>query len=193
MDREALLSQETLQYWMRRCLDLASQGRGRTAPNPMVGAVVFNSAGQFLAEGWHQGAGLPHAEPDALHKVGDAARGGILIVSLEPCCVYGRTPPCTGAILEAGIKRVIVGMVDPDPRMSGKGIALLLSEGIEVQVGVLEEECRRLNRAWLLARKKQRPLISLKAAITLDGRIASAHGESQWITGKESRIGESQF
>jgi diaminohydroxyphosphoribosylaminopyrimidine deaminase/5-amino-6-(5-phosphoribosylamino)uracil reductase len=172
--------------WMARCLELAERARGRTAPNPMVGALIV-SGEEVLAEGWHHAAGQPHAEIEALRAAGERARGCTMVVNLEPCCHYGRTPPCTEAIIAAGITRVIVGMEDPDPRMQGRAIQLLRDVGIEVELGVLGEECRRLNRAYLIAKEQSRPMIVLKAALSLDGRIASAEGESQWITGEPAR------
>ncbi len=172
--------------WMQRCLELAAQGRGRTAPNPMVGAVVVRE-GAVIAEGWHRAPGQAHAEVDALSKLGGTASGATMVVNLEPCCHQGRTPPCTDAIVAAGIQRVIVGMVDPDERMRGQGIAQLQAAGLEVVVGVEEAACRALNRAYLSAQERGRPWVTVKAAITLDGRIADAAGASQWITGEEAR------
>lgn len=175
--------------WMRRCLTLARQGLGRTAPNPMVGAVIVRD-GECLAEGWHRAPGSAHAELDALNELNRAngsARGATMYVNLEPCCHQGRTPPCTDAIIAAEIAKVVVGQVDPDHRMQGKGIAQLREAGIEVVVGVLEEEARELNRAYLSATERGRPWITVKAAITLDGRIADAQGASQWITSEAAR------
>lgn len=172
--------------WMARCLELAAKARGRTAPNPMVGALVIDGD-TVIAEGWHHAAGQPHAEIEALKVAGDRARGCTMVVNLEPCCHHGRTPPCTEAILKAGIARVIVGTEDPDPRVQGRGIERLRAAGIDVQVGVLESECRRLNLPYLIAREQQRPMVVIKAALSLDGRIASAGGESQWITGESAR------
>lgn len=174
--------------WMGRALSLAARAEGRTAPNPMVGAVLV-ADGQLLAEGHHLRAGEAHAEVAALRALPspEAARGATLYVNLEPCCHHGRTPPCTEAILRAGVARVVVGMVDPDSRMQGQGIAQLRAAGLDVQVGVLEAEARHLNRAFVSARTRGRPHVILKAAITLDGRIAAADGQSQWITGPEAR------
>ena len=172
--------------WMRRALENAARARGRTSPNPMVGAVIVRD-GQLLAEGWHHAPGQAHGEVDALSKLGGRAPGATMYVNLEPCCHYGRTPPCTDAVLASGIVRVVVAMVDPDPRVSGRGISLLREGGVEVEVGLLEPEARALNGAYLCSSEKKRPLIVLKAAATLDGRIASASGESRWITGPEAR------
>ena len=172
--------------WMQRCLELAAQGLGRTAPNPMVGAIIVRD-GEILAEGWHRAPGMAHAELDALNQVGGQAEGATMVVNLEPCCHQGRTPPCTDAIIASGITNVIVGMVDPDERMQGQGIALLEAAGIAVEVGVEREACRALNHAYLSAQERGRPWVTVKAAITLDGRIADAEGSSQWITSEAAR------
>lgn len=172
--------------WMARAIALAAQARGRTAPNPMVGAVVVRD-GELLAEGWHHAPGQAHAEVDALEKLGGRAPGATMYVNLEPCCHYGRTPPCTDAVLASGVRRVVVAMVDPDSRVSGRGITILRSHGVEVEVGLLEDEARALNAPYLSAVERRRPWVVLKAAATLDGRIASAAGESRWITGPEAR------
>ncbi len=135
--------------WMERALALAALARGRTSPNPMVGAVVLDAAGQLLGEGYHERAGQPHAEVGALAQAGDRARGGTLVVTLEPCCHHGRTPPCCDAVLSAGITRVVVAMTDPDPRVGGQGLARLRQAGIEVVEGVAQERAMELNRAFL--------------------------------------------
>ncbi|MCB9778873.1 MAG: bifunctional diaminohydroxyphosphoribosylaminopyrimidine deaminase/5-amino-6-(5-phosphoribosylamino)uracil reductase RibD [Alphaproteobacteria bacterium] len=171
---------------MRRAIELAGRGRGRTAPNPMVGAVIVRD-GQVIAEGWHHAPGLAHAEVDALSKVGGRAPGATMYVNLEPCCHHGRTPPCTDAILAAGISRVVVGMVDPFPQVAGKGIAILQRAGVTVDVGVEGAAARELNAGFVLAQEQGRPLVVLKAGTTLDGRIADSTGASQWITGPQAR------
>ncbi|WP_437647603.1 bifunctional diaminohydroxyphosphoribosylaminopyrimidine deaminase/5-amino-6-(5-phosphoribosylamino)uracil reductase RibD [Sorangium sp. So ce362] len=134
--------------WMERCLELAALARGRTAPNPMVGSVLVRD-GELLAEGFHERAGLAHAEVDALRKLAGRAEGATLYVNLEPCCHHGRTPPCTDAIHRSGVRRVVIGMIDPNPLVSGKGVAMLESAGVEVVIGVRELECRELNRAYI--------------------------------------------
>ena len=177
--------------WMRRCVELARNAEGRTAPNPMVGAVIIGErAGKevLLGEGWHKKAGEPHAESEALGNVNGETSGATLYVSLEPCCHHGRTPPCTDSILTAGISRVVVGMVDPNPIVQGKGIALLRNAGVEVVVGVEENACRELNAGYVKAMFHGRPRVWLKSAATLDGRIADHRGVSQWITGEEARL-----
>ena len=172
--------------WIRRCIDLARRAEGQTAPNPMVGAVIVKD-GKNIADGWHRAAGQAHAEVDALQQLGGKAPNTTMYVNLEPCCHHGRTAPCTDAILASGISRVVVGMVDPDKRVQGRGIAILRNAGITVDVGVEAEACRQLNTAYLFAKEKGRPLVTLKAALTLDGRIAAANGESQWITSPSAR------
>lgn len=171
---------------MQRCLELARRALGRTAPNPLVGSVVVQ-AGQIVGEGFHPGAGQPHAEVFALQAAGDRARGGTLYVNLEPCNHYGRTPPCTEAVMAAGIRRVVVGMIDPDPRVSGGGVARLQAAGIEVEVGVAEAACQRLNEAFIHRVRYQRPFGILKYAMTLDGKIAATGGHSSWVSGPEAR------
>jgi len=171
--------------WMRRCLELASRARGRTAPNPMVGAVVVRD-GEVLGEGYTYPPPGAHGEVAALRRVADA-RGATMYVNLEPCCHHGRTPPCTDAVLAAGIRRVVVGMVDPFDKVQGKGIALLRAAGLEVAVGVEEAACRELNAGFIKAVERGLPYVWLKAGASLDGRIADAEGRSQWITSEAAR------
>lgn len=172
---------------MRRALQLAALGEGRTSPNPLVGGVVLDAAGQLVGEGFHARAGEPHAEVGALAQAGARARGGTLIVTLEPCCHHGRTPPCSEAVIAAGISRVVVAMADPDPRVAGGGIARLRAAGLEVIEGVAEAEALRLNRAFVHRVRSGRPLGILKWAMSLDGRTALPNGQSQWISGAEAR------
>ncbi|MFH7245137.1 MAG: bifunctional diaminohydroxyphosphoribosylaminopyrimidine deaminase/5-amino-6-(5-phosphoribosylamino)uracil reductase RibD [Spirulina sp.] len=178
--------------WMARCLALAQQAAGQTAPNPMVGSVIVQ-AGEVVGEGFHPGAGQPHAEVFALGQAGDRAKGSTLYVNLEPCNHTGRTPPCTEAIIRAGVQRVVAGMVDPDPRVSGGGLARLREAGIEVVVGVEEAACRRLNEAFICRVRRRRPFGLLKYAMTLDGKIATTTGHSQWVTGPEARAAVHQL
>jgi diaminohydroxyphosphoribosylaminopyrimidine deaminase / 5-amino-6-(5-phosphoribosylamino)uracil reductase len=175
---------DTDEQWMRRALHLAR--RGRTSPNPMVGAVVVK-AGKVVAEGYHVAAGLPHAERIALDRAGKGARGATLYVTLEPCTHHGRTPPCTPAVVESGVRRVVVAMEDPNPLVKGRGIARLRDEGIEVRKGVLERPARALNEAFCTFIVHRQPFVLLKAAATFDGRIADRTGESKWISGEASR------
>jgi diaminohydroxyphosphoribosylaminopyrimidine deaminase/5-amino-6-(5-phosphoribosylamino)uracil reductase len=172
---------------MRRALELAALGRGRTSPNPLVGAVVLDAAGTLVGEGYHARAGTPHAEVHALAQAGERARGGTLVVTLEPCCHHGRTPPCTGAVIAAGIARVVVAMADPNPRVAGGGIAQLQAAGIEVLTGVGEAQARGLNRPFVHRIDTGRPLGILKWAMSLDGRTALPNGVSQWISGPAAR------
>jgi diaminohydroxyphosphoribosylaminopyrimidine deaminase/5-amino-6-(5-phosphoribosylamino)uracil reductase len=180
---------ETDSRFMREAWCLARKGFGATSPNPMVGAVLEKD-GQIIGRGWHRRAGMPHAEIEALRdaqKRGHSPRGATLYVTLEPCCTHGRTPPCTDAIISAGIKKVVIGSTDPNPKHAGKGFEILRRAGIEVVHGILGDECAKLNEAfnhWIVHRT---PFVTVKAAMTLDGKIATASGESKWITGEESR------
>jgi diaminohydroxyphosphoribosylaminopyrimidine deaminase/5-amino-6-(5-phosphoribosylamino)uracil reductase len=172
---------------MRRALALARRGRGRTSPNPMVGAVVAK-AGRIIAEGYHRRAGEPHAEALALQRAGPEARGATLYVTLEPCCHHGRTPPCTDAIIASGVRRVVAAMRDPNPLVAGKGLRRLRRAGIEVEVGLLEEQARRLNEAYCHRITTGRPFVTLKLAASLDGKIATRTGSSRWITAQAARL-----
>lgn len=172
--------------WMARALQLAALAEGRTSPNPLVGAVVLDPGGQLVGEGFHARAGEAHAEVGALAQAGERARGGTLVVTLEPCCHHGRTP-CSEAVLAAGIGRVVLAMADPNPRVAGGGIARLRAAGLEVIEGVMEAEARRLNRPFLHRIATARPLGILKWAMSLDGRTALPNGVSQWISGPGAR------
>jgi diaminohydroxyphosphoribosylaminopyrimidine deaminase/5-amino-6-(5-phosphoribosylamino)uracil reductase len=174
------------EYWMKRALRLAEKGRGRTSPNPMVGAVLVK-AGKVVGEGYHAKAGEPHAEILALRQAGRSARGATLYINLEPCTHYGRTPPCAPRVVEAGIKKAVIGMEDPNPLVRGKGIRSLKNAGIEVLEGILGEECRTLNEAFCHYIVEKRPFVILKVAATLDGKIAARSGESKWVSGESSR------
>lgn len=172
---------------MRHALALAAQGRGAVEPNPMVGAVVLDAVGQLAGEGWHQRFGGPHAEVFALRAAGERARGGTLIVTLEPCCHHGKTPPCTDAVLAAGVARVVVAMADPFPRVAGGGLNILRGAGVVVEVGVCEADALALNAPYLKLLRTGRPWVHAKWAMTLDGKIATRTGDSKWISGEESR------
>ncbi len=172
--------------WMARCLELARQAPGRISPNPRVGCAIVDRRGQLLAEGFHRGPGTAHAEVDALAKLGGKARGATMYVNLEPCAHYGRTPPCAPAVVASGVARVVIGGMDPVAGHGG-GAELLRAAGIAVEHGVLERECRHLNRAFYTWGEEGRPYVVLKAAMTLDGKIATAGGESQWISGAAAR------
>lgn len=173
-------------YYMQMALELAKKALGRTSPNPMVGAVVVR-AGQVVGSGYHARAGTPHAEVHALREAGEKACGATLYVTLEPCCHHGRTGPCTEAVIKAGITKVVMAMLDPNPKVAGNGVKILQKAGIEVETGVLEEQARRLNEVFIKYITTRLPFVVMKTAMSLDGKIATAGGESQWITGSESR------
>ncbi|OFX16238.1 MAG: riboflavin biosynthesis protein RibD, partial [Armatimonadetes bacterium RBG_16_58_9] len=170
--------------YMRRALSLAR--RGRTSPNPMVGAVIVKD-GMIVGEGYHHRAGKPHAETLALADCGEYARGAVMYVTLEPCCHHGRTPPCVDAIIKAGISRVYAAMEDPDPMVASMGFDALRKAGVEVRVGVCEREARELNEAYIKHRTTGMPFVILKSAMSLDGKIATRTGDSKWITNELSR------
>lgn len=175
------------EYWMAHCLQLATQAAGRTAPNPLVGSVVVQ-AGQLVGTGFHPQAGQPHAEVFALHQAGERAQGATLYVNLEPCNHYGKTPPCTEAIIKSGIARVVVGMVDPNPLVQGRGVTRLREVGIVVQTQVLENQCQRVNEAFSHFIATHKPFGIWKYAMTLDGKIATATGDSFWVSGEAARL-----
>ncbi len=177
---------ESEERYMWSALDLARQGCGKTSPNPMVGAVLVKD-GEVVGTGFHEKAGGPHAEIIALQEAGEKARGATLYANLEPCSHQGRTPPCVDAIIAAGIKKVVVAMVDPNPLVSGAGIRKLQEAGIKVRVGILEEKARRLNEVFLKYITTKTPFLIVKMAMTLDGKIATKSGKSRWITGEKSR------
>jgi diaminohydroxyphosphoribosylaminopyrimidine deaminase/5-amino-6-(5-phosphoribosylamino)uracil reductase len=174
------------EHYMQMALELAAQGRGFTSPNPMVGAVVVKD-GVVVGRGFHQFAGGAHAEVHALEAAGAAARGATLYVNLEPCNHTGRTPPCTLKILEAGLRRVVIGMRDPNPSVTGGGADFLKAEGVEVACGVCEEQASELNEVFVKYIRTGRPFVIAKCAATLDGRIATRSGDSKWVSGEESR------
>ncbi|MGI6412164.1 MAG: bifunctional diaminohydroxyphosphoribosylaminopyrimidine deaminase/5-amino-6-(5-phosphoribosylamino)uracil reductase RibD [Syntrophomonadaceae bacterium] len=180
------MSLELDNKYMRRALDLAAKGKGKTSPNPMVGAVIVKD-GVIVGEGFHERAGLAHAEVNALKQAGEKSRGATMYVILEPCIHYGRTPPCVNQLVEAGLQRVVVSAIDPNPRVSGQGIEALRRAGIKVDVGILESEAKKLNEVFFHYIKTGRPFVSLKVAMTLDGKIATRTGNSRWITGEASR------
>ncbi len=175
---------------MRAALSLAGRGLGRVWPNPAVGCVLVSGdgSGRVVGRGWTQPGGRPHAETEALARAGAAARGATAYVTLEPCSHHGRTPPCADAMIDAGVARVVAAMEDPDPRVSGRGLARLREAGIKTECGVLGDEAAELNAGYLLHRQIGRPLVTLKLATTLDGRIATHSGESRWITGDSARM-----
>ena len=175
------------QIWMQRAIELARLGQYSTKPNPNVGCVLVKD-GQLVGEGYHPRAGQPHAEVFALRDAGDAARGATAYVTLEPCAHYGRTPPCAKGLVEASVARVVVACPDPNPLVAGKGVQILRDAGIQVEVGVLEQQAHQLNLGFLKAMATGQPYVRLKVASSLDGRTAMASGESKWITGNPARL-----
>ena len=176
----------TDETYMRRAIVLAERGAGWTSPNPMVGAVIVKD-GRIIGKGWHRRYGEAHAERNALQSCTESPVGAVLYVTLEPCCHHGKQPPCTDAILEAGIRRVAVGSGDPNPLVAGKGVELLRSHGVTVDTGVLKEECDALNPVFFHFIQTKRPYVVIKYAMTMDGKIATRTGDSQWITGEAAR------
>lgn len=173
-------------YFMKMALDLAATAKGRTNPNPVVGAILVND-GVIVGSGLHRKAGEPHAEVHAFRMAGEHAKGATLYVTLEPCSHYGKTPPCANLVKESEVSRVVVAMQDPNPQVAGRGIGLLREAGIEVEVGVLEKEARLLNERFIHNMLTRTPFVISKVAMTLDGKIATFNGHSKWITGEESR------
>ncbi|WP_418790472.1 bifunctional diaminohydroxyphosphoribosylaminopyrimidine deaminase/5-amino-6-(5-phosphoribosylamino)uracil reductase RibD [Phosphitispora sp. TUW77] len=171
---------------MRLALQLAEKAVGRTSPNPLVGAVIVKD-GQIVGQGYHKKSGTPHAEIHALRQAGEDARGAVLYVTLEPCSHFGRTPPCSEAVINAGISEVYVAMQDPNPLVAGRGIKLLVNAGIRVHVGLLEQEAKRINEIFIKYITTRKPFILLKTAMTLDGRIATRTGHSKWVTAEPAR------
>ena len=181
--QQALPLQE---HYMRRALALAQRGLGHTSPNPMVGCVIVKD-GRVIGEGWHERIGGLHAERNALAHCTEAPQGAQMYVTLEPCCHYGRTPPCTEAILEAGIREVFIGCLDPNPLVAGKGAEILRRGGVQVTENVCREECQRVNEVFFHYIRTKTPYVAMKFAMTLDGKIAAWTGDSRWVTGEEAR------
>ncbi len=174
------------EQYMRRALTLARKGVGRTSPNPAVGCVIVRD-NTVVGEGWHRKAGTPHAEVYALRQAGALACGADVYVTLEPCSHFGKTPPCADALVEARVGRVFVGMIDPNPKVAGSGVAKLRTAGIEVIQGLLESDCRSINRPFIKQVTTGIPYVTLKSAMTLDGRTGTASGDSRWVTGERAR------
>ena len=176
--------------YMKKCITLAKKGEGRVSPNPLVGAVILDKNGNIIGQGWHQKYGEAHAEvnafKDALSK-GHDVKNGTIIVNLEPCSHYGKTPPCADLIIKKGIKKVVIGCIDPNPKVDGGGIKKLKEAGIEVITGILEKDCKKLNEVFFKNQLQQCPFIVIKTATTLDGKIATKTGSSKWITSDKSR------
>lgn len=180
-------SEEENTFWIRKCIELARLGEGRVSPNPLVGAVVVKNR-RVVGIGFHCGPGTLHAERMAIDMAGRNAEGSTLYINLEPCVHYGHTPPCAPYIVERKIKRVVIGIKDPDKRVNGKGIEYLKKRKVEVIFPVLKEDCEDLNRIYLTFKTKKRPFIALKIAMSMDGKIALMSGKSRWISGKEERV-----
>ena len=174
------------EHWMKKVLRLAEKGRGRTSPNPLVGAILVKH-GKVVGEGYHARAGEAHAEINALQRAREQAKGATLYINLEPCTHYGKTPPCAPQVIEAGVKSVVIGMEDPNQLVRGKGIEALKKAGLNVRVGTLKRECWRLNEAFCKYIMAKEPFVILKVAATLDGKIATREGDSKWISGEASR------
>lgn len=177
---------DTDNTYMQQALELATRGLGRTSPNPAVGAVIVRGT-HIIGQGFHRKAGQPHAEIEALRSLKGSAQGATLYVNLEPCSHHGHTPPCADAVQQAGIQRVVVGMIDPNPLVAGRGVRRLRRAGIEVRTGVLRQACEHLNEDFSIFMRTGRPMVTLKLAASLDGRIATAVGDSRWISGPSSR------
>lgn len=174
------------EHWMRKVLRLAEKGKGRTSPNPLVGAILVKN-GKVVGEGYHARAGEAHAEILALQRAKERARGATLYINLEPCTHHGKTPPCAPQVIKAGVKSAVIGMEDSNPLVRGKGIETLKKAGLKVHAGILESECRRLNEAFCKYITGREPFVILKVAATLDGKIATREGDSKWISGEASR------
>lgn len=175
------------EYFMNLAMKLALKAKGKTSPNPLVGAVVVKN-GRIIGRGFHQKAGLAHAEIIALDDAGEKAKGATLYVTLEPCAHFGRTPPCVDRIIKSGLRKVIVGMADPNPLNNGRGINIIRQRGIKIEVGFLEEKLRKINEAFIKYITKGVPFVTVKVAQSLDGKIATRSGDSKWITCDKSRI-----
>lgn len=171
---------------MKLALELAKKGQGFVNPNPMVGAVIVKN-GEVIAKGYHRKFGFPHAEVEAFRNADKSVEDSTLYVTLEPCCHYGKTPPCADLIVQKKVKRVVVGVLDPNPLVAGRGIRKLQKAGIDVTVGVMQDECRKLNEVFFKYILNKKPFVVMKAAVSLDGKIATKKGESKWISGRESR------
>lgn len=180
------MAAESFDNHMARAIELAQRGEGAVEPNPMVGCVVVRE-GQVVGEGWHQRFGGPHAEAEALHHAGETARGATMFVTLEPCCHQGKTPPCADAVVKSGVSRVVLAQRDPFPQVAGGGIRILQEAGIEVEVGVCEQQARALNAPYLKLVETGKPWVIAKWAMSLDGKIATRTGDSQWISNEASR------
>ncbi len=182
------MTMEQDEKYIKHCIELAKLGEGSVSPNPLVGAVVLDKSGHVVGTGYHQKYGEAHAEINALNDAGEFAKDGTLYVNLEPCSHFGKTPPCVNKVIESGVKRLVVGMIDPNPLVAGEGIRKAQDAGIEVEVGVLEKECKKLNEIFIKYVTEKQPFIAIKTASTVDGKIATKTGSSKWITSDLARI-----
>src|SRR5690625_3162232 len=184
-----MTSQRNDRIWMQRALSLAEKGRGYASPNPLVGCVIVSAEGNVIGEGYHERYGTPHAEVIALNSVADRKqlKGATIYITLEPCSHHGKTPPCVDAIIKKRLKRVVIAMLDPNEKNDAKSIERLKQAGITVDVGIMQEEAMTLNQQFCHFIKKKRPFVTVKAAVTLDGKTATSSGDSKWITGTEAR------
>lgn len=176
--------------YMKQCIELARKGEGYVSPNPLVGAIILDANGNFAGKGWHKKYGGPHAEVNAFtdaEKNGKDVANGTIFVSLEPCSHYGKTPPCADLIIKKGIKKVVIGCLDPNPKVNGAGIKKLKEAGIQVVTGVLEFDCKKLNEIFFKNNLENKPFVAIKTAVTLDGKIATKTGSSKWITSEKAR------
>ncbi|NLF83736.1 MAG: bifunctional diaminohydroxyphosphoribosylaminopyrimidine deaminase/5-amino-6-(5-phosphoribosylamino)uracil reductase RibD [Candidatus Gastranaerophilales bacterium] len=178
---------ESHQKYIKRCLELARNGEGKVSPNPLVGAVVLDKDGNVVGEGWHAKYGEAHAEVNALNMAGEKVIGGTVYINLEPCSHWGKTPPCADRVIESGVKRLVIGMTDPNPKVAGNGIKKVRDAGIEVIEDVLNAECQKLNEIFIKNITRKEPFIAIKTASTMDGKIATATGKSKWITSEAAR------
>ncbi|HSA07559.1 MAG TPA: bifunctional diaminohydroxyphosphoribosylaminopyrimidine deaminase/5-amino-6-(5-phosphoribosylamino)uracil reductase RibD [Candidatus Gastranaerophilales bacterium] len=173
--------------YMKKCIELAKKAEGKVSPNPLVGAVALDKYGNLAGEGFHEKYGESHAEVNALAVAGERAREGTLYVNLEPCCHYGKTPPCIDRVLESGVKKLVIGMTDPSPKVAGKSITIARESGIDVVENVLNKECLKLNEIFIKNISEKKPFIAIKTASTMDGKIAAYSGKSKWITSENAR------
>lgn len=184
------MQNKNYEKYIKKCIALAKKGEGNVSPNPLVGAVVLDKHGNIAGYGWHQKYGEAHAEVNAIKMAkenGADLKGGTIFVSLEPCSHYGKTPPCADLIIEKGLKKVVAGCVDPNPKVAGRGLEKLKNAGIEVVSGILEDECKELNEIFIKNQLQKKPFVAIKTAVTLDGKIATRTGDSKWITSEKSR------
>jgi diaminohydroxyphosphoribosylaminopyrimidine deaminase/5-amino-6-(5-phosphoribosylamino)uracil reductase len=183
----ALIIMNIDERYIKECIELARLGEGKVSPNPLVGSIVLDKDDRQVGRGYHMKYGEAHAEVNALNEAGEKAKGGTLYINLEPCSHYGKTPPCADRVISSGVKRLVIGMVDPNPKVAGQGIKKIQAAGIEVTSGILEGECRKLNEIFIKHITKNEPFIALKTASTIDGKIATRTGSSKWITSTSAR------